>query len=66
MIILREGKFTIGVDFGTDSVRAIVVDGLTGDVLATGFSEYERWKTGLFCNAEQSISATPFGLSGKS
>lgn len=49
---MREGKFTIGVDFGTDSVRAIVVDVFTGDVLATGFSEYERWKTGLFCNAQ--------------
>ena len=36
----------IGVGFGSDSVRAIVVKVRTGEVLATGISFYPRWKLG--------------------
>ncbi len=32
----------IGVDFGTLSARAVVVDSATGDTLGTGMSEYEH------------------------
>ncbi|MFC5408639.1 ribulokinase [Larkinella bovis] len=46
--------FVIGVDFGTDSVRAVLVDTETGHELASGVHEYTRWKTGAFCNPAQS------------
>jgi L-ribulokinase len=42
--------YTIGVDYGTDSVRALVVDTQTGENIGTAVHYYERWKQGLFCN----------------
>ncbi|MCA5003801.1 ribulokinase [Sphingobacterium bovistauri] len=40
----------IGVDFGSDSVRAILVNAINGEVLASRVSYYPRWKEGLYCN----------------
>lgn len=43
-------SYVIGVDFGTDSVRALVVDTQTGEAVGTNLYEYTRWKQGLYCN----------------
>lgn len=43
--------YTIGVDFGTDSVRALVVNTQTGQELGSAVSYYKRWKAGEFCDA---------------
>lgn len=44
-----EKKFVIGIDYGTDSVRSVVVDTTNGEIAGTSVFEYPRWKKGLFC-----------------
>lgn len=43
-------KYVIGLDYGTDSVRTVVVNTANGKIAGTSVFEYPRWKKGLFCN----------------
>jgi L-ribulokinase len=43
-------KYVIGIDYGTDSVRSVVVDTSNGEIAGTAVFEYPRWKKGLFCD----------------
>ena len=43
-------KYVIGVDYGTDSVRSVVVDTTNGEIVGTSVFEYPRWKKGLYCD----------------
>jgi L-ribulokinase len=44
-------QFVIGVDYGTDSVRSVIVDANNGKELASSVFYYPRWQQGLYCNA---------------
>lgn len=43
--------YVVGVDFGTDSVRSVVVDTISGQEVASSVFYYPRWKQGLYCDA---------------
>src|SRR3569833_3020239 len=45
--------FVIVVDYGTDSVRSVIVDATNGKELASSVFNYPRWQQGLYCNAAQ-------------
>jgi len=45
-------KYVIGLDYGTDSVRAVLIDTENGAELAAYVSYYQRWKAGKFCKPE--------------
>jgi len=45
-----QDNFVIGVDYGTDSVRSIIVNANTGQEIASAVYAYPRWKAGLYCN----------------
>lgn len=46
------GSFVIGVDYGTDSVRSVIVNADTGEEVAASIYPYPRWRDGLYCNPE--------------
>ncbi|MEJ7644148.1 MAG: ribulokinase [Chryseolinea sp.] len=43
-------SFVIGVDYGTDSVRAVVVNAANGQEIASSVFVYPRWRDGLYCD----------------
>jgi L-ribulokinase len=43
-------KYTIGVDYGTDSVRTLIIDSANGNEISSAVFEYPRWKVGKYCN----------------
>jgi L-ribulokinase len=47
---MNKESWVIGIDFGTDSVRTIVVNAFSGEEAASSLFEYPRWKTGLYSN----------------
>ena len=50
---MNKDLFVIGVDYGTDSVRSVIVDTGNGRELASSVFLYQRWQQGLYCNAGQ-------------
>jgi L-ribulokinase len=47
---MNQENFVIGVDYGTDSVRSIIVNAANGQEVASAVFYYPRWKAGKYCN----------------
>lgn len=53
LTIMDNQSYCIGVDYGTDSVRSIIVDAANGQEVGSSVFYYPRWRDGLFCNPVQ-------------
>jgi len=42
--------YVLGIDYGTDSCRAVVTDAKNGHEIASATAIYPRWAKGLYCN----------------
>ncbi|AOZ97985.1 ribulokinase [Flavobacterium commune] len=43
-------NYVIGLDYGSDSVRAVLIDTENGQELASDVCHYKRWKNKQYCN----------------
>lgn len=48
-------QYVIGIDFGSDSVRAIVVDAISGRGISEAHAAYRRWGDGRFQHPEKQV-----------
>jgi L-ribulokinase len=47
---MKNEQYVIGVDYGTDSVRSILVDAIRGTEIADCVQEFKRWSDGRYCD----------------
>lgn len=47
---MKQDQFVIGIDFGTDSVRSVIVDAANGNETASAVYAFPRWKDRAYCN----------------
>jgi L-ribulokinase len=52
---MTTGKLVIGIDYGTDSVRAVVVSAEDGRELATEVAAFTRWTAGAYSAPEKNM-----------
>jgi len=50
---MSKSRYVIGIDFGTDSVRSVIVDVSNGEEISTHVSYFKRWAEGMFCSHEK-------------
>lgn len=46
---MSTANYVIGVDYGTDSVRSVLVDTTNGKEISSSVFLYPRWQKGLYC-----------------
>ena len=51
MALMEKEAYVLGLDYGTDSCRAVLIDASNGREAGVAVMEYPRWKAGLFCDA---------------
>ncbi len=48
-------RYVIGIDYGSDSARALVVDCKNGQEISSAVHNYSRWAEGQYCNPSENI-----------
>jgi len=52
---MRTTKYVIGIDYGSDSVRSVILDATNGAELSSSVFNYKRWQKGLFCEPDKNL-----------
>ncbi|WP_443947429.1 ribulokinase [Pedobacter sp. AW1-32] len=52
---MRTTKYVIGIDYGSDSVRSVILDATNGAELSSSVFNYKRWQKGLYCEPDKNL-----------
>ena len=52
---MNKKNYVIGIDYGSDSCRSIIVDANTGKEMGSEVFYYPRWKEKKYCDSEKNI-----------
>ncbi len=52
---METDKLIIGIDYGTDSVRSVLIDAGSGKELANEVAYYPRWARGKYCDPSANV-----------
>jgi L-ribulokinase len=52
---MKSDQYVIGVDYGSDSVRSVLVNAANGEEIASSVFNYPRWQQGLFCDPNSNL-----------
>ncbi|WP_432710802.1 ribulokinase [Pedobacter sp.] len=47
---MEKGQYVIGIDYGSDSVRSVLVNAKNGKEVSSSVFNYPRWEKGHFCD----------------
>ena len=51
MALIKGESYVLGLDYGSDSCRAVLIDAADGSEAGLAVMNYPRWIKGLYCNA---------------
>ncbi|MFA5468090.1 MAG: ribulokinase, partial [Sphaerochaetaceae bacterium] len=49
----KNANYVVGADFGSDSVRVVVIDAADGKMVASAVANYPRWSEGKYCDPKK-------------
>ncbi|MFA6646411.1 MAG: ribulokinase [Sphaerochaetaceae bacterium] len=49
----KDMNYVLGADFGSDSVRVVVIDATDGKMVGSAVSYYSRWREGKYCDPKK-------------
>jgi L-ribulokinase len=52
---MKTDQYVIGVDYGSDSVRSVLVNAASGEEVASSVFNYPRWQQSLFCDPKANL-----------
>jgi L-ribulokinase len=49
-VTMNKNQYVIGLDYGTDSVRTVIINASNGEEVASSVFNYPRWNEGKYCD----------------